>query len=105
LAQGLKVAQHGQDDMKGFVVHTSCFMASGLPIGIVWKYLSDGPQHPEWNNWSEHSCPLWMDYMAHLCSLPHNFAWTHNLAWIGDTGCLYYCLIFLLLLEPMFWAW
>ena len=41
LAQGLKIAQHVRDNRKGFVVHTSCFTASGLPIGIAWERLSD----------------------------------------------------------------
>jgi hypothetical protein len=41
LAQGLKIAQHVRDNRKGFVVHTSCFTASGLPIGIALERLSD----------------------------------------------------------------
>ena len=41
LAQGLKIAQHVWDNRKGFVVHTSCFTASSLPIGVAWEWLSD----------------------------------------------------------------
>jgi hypothetical protein len=35
--QGLKVTQHVRDNRKGFVAHTTCYTASGLPIGIEWE--------------------------------------------------------------------
>jgi hypothetical protein len=34
--QDLKVMQHVRDNQKGFVAHTACYTASGLPIGIEW---------------------------------------------------------------------
>lgn len=39
--QGLKVTQHVRDKRKGFVAHTACYTASGLPIGIEWERSSD----------------------------------------------------------------
>ena len=35
--QGLKVMQHVRENRKGFVAHTSCYTASGLPVGIEWE--------------------------------------------------------------------
>jgi hypothetical protein len=35
--QGLKKSQHVRDNRKGFVAHTACYTASGLPIGIEWE--------------------------------------------------------------------
>ncbi len=35
--QGHKVMQHVRDNRKGFVAHTSCYTASGLPVGIEWE--------------------------------------------------------------------
>jgi hypothetical protein len=40
-AQGLKVVQHVCDNSKGFVAHTTCYTASGLPIGIEWEQSND----------------------------------------------------------------
>ncbi len=39
--QGLKRTQHVRDNRKGFVAHTACYTASGLPIGIGWERSSD----------------------------------------------------------------
>ncbi len=39
--QGLKITQHVRDNRKGFVAHTTCFTASGLPIGIEWERCND----------------------------------------------------------------
>jgi hypothetical protein len=39
--QGLKRTQHVKDNRKGFVAHTACYTASGLPIGIEWERSSD----------------------------------------------------------------
>ncbi len=35
--QGLKSSEHVHDNRKGFVAHTACYTASGLPIGIEWE--------------------------------------------------------------------
>jgi hypothetical protein len=35
--QGLKKMQHVRDNRKGFEVHTACYTASGLPIGIEFE--------------------------------------------------------------------
>jgi hypothetical protein len=40
-AQGLKIAQHVRDNRKGFVAHTACYTASGLPISIEWERSND----------------------------------------------------------------
>jgi hypothetical protein len=40
-AQGLKITQHVRDNRKGFVAHTACYTASGLPIGIEWERSND----------------------------------------------------------------
>jgi hypothetical protein len=39
--QGLKVMQHVRDNRKGLVAHTSCYTASGLPVGIEWERSCD----------------------------------------------------------------
>jgi hypothetical protein len=39
--QGLKQTQHVRDNRKGFVAHTACYTASGLPIGIEWERSID----------------------------------------------------------------
>lgn len=39
--QGLKSTQHVRDNRKGFVAHTACYTASGLPIGIEWEREND----------------------------------------------------------------
>lgn len=39
--QGLKKSQHVRDNRKGFVAHTACYTASGLPIGIEWERSGD----------------------------------------------------------------
>jgi hypothetical protein len=39
--QGLKRTQHVRDNRKGFVAHTACYTASGLPIGIEWERSND----------------------------------------------------------------
>jgi hypothetical protein len=39
--QGLKITQHVRDNRKGFVAHTTCYTASGLPIGIEWERRND----------------------------------------------------------------
>ena len=39
--QGLKQMQHVRDNRKGFVAHTACYTASGLPIGIEWERSGD----------------------------------------------------------------
>jgi hypothetical protein len=39
--QGLKTTQHVRDNRKGFVAHTACYTASGLPIGIEWEREND----------------------------------------------------------------
>jgi hypothetical protein len=39
--QGLKITQHVRDNRKGTVAHTTCFTASGLPIGIEWERCFD----------------------------------------------------------------
>jgi hypothetical protein len=37
----LKVTQHVRDKRKGFVAHTCCYTASGLPFGIEWEHAYD----------------------------------------------------------------
>ena len=39
--QGLKKMQHVRDNRKGFVAHTACYTASGLPIGVEFKRSND----------------------------------------------------------------
>jgi hypothetical protein len=39
--QGLKISQHVRDNRRGFVAHTACYTASGLPIGIEWEREND----------------------------------------------------------------
>jgi hypothetical protein len=39
--QGLKISQHVRDNRRGFVAHTACYTAPGLPIGIEWEKEND----------------------------------------------------------------
>jgi hypothetical protein len=38
--QGPKVTQHVRDNRKGFMAHTCCYTASGLPNGIEWEHAN-----------------------------------------------------------------
>jgi hypothetical protein len=39
--QSIKITQHVRDNRKGFVAHTACYTACGLPIGIEWERAND----------------------------------------------------------------